>query len=83
MANAFVEWRYIFERGTTKISVRHLAALALSIYQHVRSIRKDWIVKPRLHDSIERELPQDVLSQISLGGGVMVRAEIRRKPSRE
>lgn len=74
LAHAFVDWRYIFEKGTSKISVRRLAMLALAIYRHIRIARAEWVVRPHLHESIERELPIDILSQISMGSGIMMRA---------
>ena len=77
VSDAFVEWRYIFETGTTSLSLARLSNIALSIYQYVRLSRINWQVADNLDQKVRMPLPEDVALTVSIGGGRMVRA-VRR-----
>ncbi|MFX8988346.1 hypothetical protein ABTN23_19895, partial [Acinetobacter baumannii] len=51
-ANAFVEWRYIFEQASARISIQRLAQLTQSLFRHIRQTKPDWKVVPRLEQLI-------------------------------
>lgn len=74
VSDAFVEWRYIFESGTTTLSLARLSNIALAFYQHVRLSRSDWLVAENLDIKVRTPLAEDVALMISIGGGRMVRA---------
>lgn len=78
MANAFVDWRYIYEKSSAKIPVHRLATITRSLYQHVSSSRPQWHVNPFTHARIDLGLEHEVASTIYLGGGVMVRARLKK-----
>lgn len=77
-ANAFVEWRYLHEKGKVRLAVHRLAQFALSLFRFVRSIHPEWEVKAHTLAWIEHPLPDEILGQISMGGGIQVRAVMRR-----
>lgn len=64
MAEAFVNWRYIYEKSSAKIPVHRLATLARSIYRHVHSARPHWNVQTFTHARIDLALTSEVASTI-------------------
>ena len=77
ISDAFVEWRYIFEVGTTQLSLARLSNIAEAIYCHVRASRSSWAVAEHLDEKVRMPLPEDVARIVSLGGGRMFRV-VRR-----
>lgn len=77
MADAFVNWRYIYEKSSAKIPVHRLATISRSFYQHLRNVRPQWTVNPHTNERINLPVQGDVASTIYMGGGIMVRARLR------
>ena len=76
-ANAFVEWRYIFEQASARISIQRLAQLTQSLFRHIRQTKPDSKVVPRLEQLICEPMPEEILRTVALGGGVIIRAIAR------
>lgn len=76
--NAFVDWRYLHEKGKVKLAVHRLALFALALYRQARRTHPDWEIEQHTHEVIEGALPEEVVGQISLGGGLHVRAVVKR-----
>lgn len=76
MADAFVDWRYVYEKSSAKIPVHRLATIARCLYQYIRNSRSQWDVKAHSHALIDVPLDEHVASTIYMGNGIMVRARL-------
>jgi hypothetical protein len=71
-SDAFIEWRYIFEQGSSRLWVSRLWMFASALYQHVREMNADWVVDDFTDRNLIAPIPQQAAVTVALGGGLMI-----------
>lgn len=69
LADAFVEWRYVYEVDGRQLHANLLIAFALTIYETICQLRPDWKVSAYQHDRILAGEEQPSITVKNVGGG--------------
>jgi hypothetical protein len=76
IANAFVDWRYLFEQNSAQLSMYRLIKIAKSMYIATRAEFPGWHVEQYLDAMIRAEPSNFAASIASFGGGQMMQVQL-------
>jgi hypothetical protein len=76
VAKAFVDWRYVFEKGETAIPLGRLGNLARATYRHCRAAHPEWAVADSMEGTLNEPLPEEIERLVSLGRGRYARVVV-------
>ena len=71
-AEAFTDWRYIFEGDGKQLRVDLLVAFAQSVYATVRQRHPEWEVRDYQDERIRADPEPPTMTVVNLGGGVFL-----------
>jgi hypothetical protein len=72
-AEAFISWRYIYEKGKVSVPVGRLVAFMRALFRYAREAHPEWKVDEESLARYDGDFPEDILSIVNFGGGLMVR----------
>jgi len=71
-ANAFADWRYVFEGTGQQVRVNLLVAFAKALYEEALALNPGWAIRADKHDRLTADNERPTMTVMNLGGGTFL-----------